>query len=89
MEFFSQNPEEALALIADTGGEPPPDGLPPEQWFPASEGLATVQGLLDYLTSHPEAAAETDALVEDLRQFDSVLGQLEAAAVKWHLAVDF
>jgi hypothetical protein len=89
MEFFSQNLDEAIALIDDAGGEPPPGGLPPEQWFPASEGLATVRGLLDYLTSRPDGAAEIDALVEDLRQFESVLGHLEAAEIGWHLAVDF
>ena len=89
MEFFSEDPESAVAFLAEEGVEPPPGGLPPEQWFSAGEGLATVRGLLAYLTTHPDAAAEVDRLIGDLRQFEEVLGGLEDAGVRWHLAVDF
>jgi hypothetical protein len=89
MEFFSLNPEEALSMIEDLGGDPPEGDLPPEQWFPASEGLETVRGLLAYLATHPDAADEVEALVEDLRQFEEVLGRLDAEGVSWHLSVDF
>ncbi len=89
MEFFSMSPESFEALIADEGVEPPPGELPPEQWFPAAEGLATVRGLLAYLTSHPEAADEVDRLIGDLRQFEDVLGRLDDEGARWHLAVDF
>jgi hypothetical protein len=89
MEFFSQDPEEALAALEEFDAEPPPGGLSPEEWFPASEGLATVRGLLAHLAANPGAAANVDALIEDLRQFESVLSQLETAGVRWHLAVDY
>jgi hypothetical protein len=89
MEFFSLAPEEARSLLGDCGGEEPPGGLPPERWFPASEGLATVRGLLAHLVVNPEAAAEVDRLVEDLRQFEAVLVGLDEAGVGWHLSVDY
>jgi hypothetical protein len=88
MEFFSEDPKSAYALIAEEGEEPP-DDLPPEQWFSAAEGLATIRGLLAYLTTHPDAAAEVDRLIEDLRQFEEVLSRLEEEGIRWHLAVDF
>ena len=77
MEFFSESPESAVAFLAEEGVEPSPGGLPPEQWFSAAEGLATVRGLFGYLTTHPDAAAEVDRLIGDLRQFEEVLGGLE------------
>jgi hypothetical protein len=88
MEFFSASPDDVRALLADEDEEPPEVGLPPEEWFPAADGLVTVRGLLAYLKAHPEAAAEVDRLIENLRQFEEVLGQLDAAGVCWHLAVD-
>lgn len=89
MEFFGESPEFVSEFLAEEGEEPDPGGLPPEQWFSAAEGLATVRGLLAYLTNHPGAAAEVDRLIEDLRQFEEVLSGLEDAGVRWHLAVDF
>ncbi len=89
MEFFGASPEDVSELIGEEDEGSPPIELPPERWFPASEGLATVRGLLEYLSSRPDAAEELDRLVEDLRGFEEVLGRLEQAGVGWHLAVDF
>jgi hypothetical protein len=88
MEFFSASPEDILALFSEQDEEPPEVELPPEQWFSPDEGLTTVRGLLAYLEIHPDAAAEVDRLIEDLREFEEVLVGLNAAGAKWHLAVD-
>jgi hypothetical protein len=88
MEFFSASPDDVRALLGEEDEEPQKMELPPEQWFPASEGLASVRGLLAHLMTHPEAAADVDRLIEDLRQFEEVLSQLNAAGIRWHLAVD-
>ncbi len=88
MDFFSADPADVLEMMEESEVESP-ESLDPEQWFPASEGLATVRGLIAYLSSHPEAAAEVDALLNDLGQYEEVLKALEAADVRWHLAVDF
>ena len=89
MEFFSQDPEEAAAFVEDEGADPPPGGFPPEQWFPAADGLATVRGLLSYLVTNPTAARDSEAIADDLREFESVLDRLATEGVRWHLAVDF
>ena len=87
-EFFSASPDDVRTLL-DEEDDTPDGELPPEEWFPAADGVATVRGLLAYLTAHPDAAADVDRLIEDLRQFEEVLGQLDGAGVRWHLAVDF
>jgi hypothetical protein len=88
MEFFSASPDSLSDLIGEADEELPPIELPPEQWFPASEGLETVRGLIAYLADHPDAAEEVDRMLADLRGFEEVLGRLEGAGVRWHLAVD-
>jgi len=88
MDFFSEDPEEVWALLSDEGSEPPAEGFAPQEWFPAEEGLATVRSLIAHLETDPSAAPDAAALVEDLREFDRVLGGLAAESVRWHLAVD-
>jgi hypothetical protein len=88
-EFLSEDLESAGWRWAAEGGEPPPGALPPEQWFTAAEGLATVRGLLDYLTTHTEAAAEVKRVIGELRQFEKVLRQFEDEGVLWHLEDGF
>jgi hypothetical protein len=88
MEFFSQDPAEAAAFLEAEEVEPPSEGFAPEQWFSATEGLATVLGLISYLEANGAAIPESSALIEDLREFESVLSQLASEGVGWHLAVD-
>jgi hypothetical protein len=89
MEFFSENPESAAAFCEDAGGDPPEEGFPAEEWFPAEDGLTTVRGLLSYLEANPTEVRDSSALIEDLKEFESVLSRLASEGVGWHLAVDF
>ena len=79
--------------------EPPdPDQYPPEAWFEPAQGLATVRALIAAVEADPAAldatprrqrfaAAPADVL-GDLRDIEAALARLEAAGVRWHLAVD-
>lgn len=91
LEFCSQSPEEAMEFCEDNGIEAPPGGFPPEQWFDAADGLRTVRAML----AHPERLKQAlrshwtlDAVLGDLGDFQRVLGELERAGVRWHLAID-
>ena len=81
-EFVSADPESPLTA---EGGVAPPDELPTSRWFTAEEGLATVQELLDYLTTHTEVLAEVKQVIGELRQFEEVLRHLDEEGVLWHL----
>jgi hypothetical protein len=89
MGFFSQDPAEAAAFFEDEGIDAPEDGFPLEEWFPAEEGLTTIRGLLSYLEANPAEVPDSSGLIEDLKEFESLLGRLASEGVGWHLSVDF
>jgi hypothetical protein len=89
MDFFSQNPEDLAEILEDDDLEEPESGLPAEQWFSADDGLATVRGLLSHLISAPSDRADDVALINDLREYESILTRLAAEGIRWHLAVDY
>ena len=63
---------------------------PPQiTWHKASEGLKTVQGLLNYLRENPNALQKADEVLADLQDFARVLTTAEQHQVRWYLNVDF
>jgi hypothetical protein len=80
--FVNEDPESPFAA---GGVKVPSDVLPASRWFTAAEGLATVRGLLDYLTIHTEAVAEVKRVISELRRFEEVLRDLDEEGVQWHL----
>ena len=49
----------------------------------------TVRGMLRHLAANPTAIRDTVPIVEDLREFESVLARLAEAGIRWHLGVDY
>jgi len=87
-EFFAMSPEEAADFIEDAGGQVPADALPDQAWYEATEGLATVRGLLAYIAAHPGKIPDETAVVGDLREFEAALEQLAKHGIRWHLGID-
>ena len=88
MNFFSQNPQEALDLMGDFGAEAGDIELPDETWFDAAEGLRTVQALIGRLRQNPNLCQNAADVVSDLEEFKAVLSRARDEGVRWHLAVD-
>ena len=64
--------------------------LPPPQWYFGSEGLATVQALLDVLRGEPyKLGTEGPQVLEELEQYGRVLAKTEERGLRWHLAVSW
>jgi hypothetical protein len=89
MDFFSEDPEEAVEMAEELGRPVPAGGFPPVEWHTAVDGLVTVRGLLAYLAVHPDAIPKAADIADDLREFEQVLAGLEQVNVRWHLAVDY
>ncbi|MDJ0840974.1 MAG: hypothetical protein QNK37_30970 [Acidobacteriota bacterium] len=57
-------------------------------WFEAEEGLNWALALLDHLEENPGELEQSDSVIEDLKEYVEVLGQLEADGVRWRLEMD-
>jgi hypothetical protein len=80
MEFLTGDPESGWRRNA--AGEL--ERAQPE-WFTAAEGLTTVRGLPDYLTTHAERVAEVRRVAGDLRALEHLLRRLEREGIRWRL----
>jgi hypothetical protein len=63
--------------------------VPEIQWYEASEGLVTIEGLLDYLKHHPNTLHKADEVIADLQDFARVLKKAEQHRIRWYLSIDF
>jgi hypothetical protein len=89
MQFFSASPEEMSEFATSHGlaGEEHATPFPPERWFPAEEGLMTIQRLRE--VARNERIDNLEKIVADLDEFERVLLGAKEHGVGWHLAVDF
>lgn len=87
--FISQDPEELADLLEGEDVEEGEVELPAEEWYAPEEGLQLARGLVRYLEQNAGALPNTDAVLEDLREYERVFEKLVEKKVRWHFAVDF
>ncbi len=91
IEFFSAD-ENSMALLIEEGAGNPEllRKLPPPQWYPAEDGVATVTVLVDALREDPLQLGSEGALVlAELEEYRRVLQKTQERGLRWHLAVSW
>ena len=102
-ELLSLDPNAAEGEEETQATEPPSpagdevptlDEAPPEIWFEARDGLATVHALIEAISNQPTPEHDPyeptpEAILDDLKKFAAVLDHLATEGIRWHLAVDF
>ena len=91
IEFFSAD-ENSMALLIEegAGNQELMRRLPPPQWYPASDGLATIHALIDSLEADPQQlGSEGRAVLLELLEYDEVLTKTQARGLRWHVAVSW
>jgi len=91
LQFFSAD-RNSMALLMDPGPGIPEwtRDLPQPQWFSPEDGLTTVRSLLDFLAMAPAAlGSETEVIVRELREYETVLRKTALRGLRWHLAVSW
>ncbi|HEY7116508.1 MAG TPA: hypothetical protein VH475_07980 [Tepidisphaeraceae bacterium] len=73
----------AEQLRAD-GFDPAKMRLPPEQWFPAGDGLKTVRALAEHVQAKLNDFKQPNPILRDLRAAEQLLAAAEAAGVRFH-----
>ncbi len=91
IEFFSAD-ENSMALLIEEGAGNPEllKRLPPPQWYPPQDGLATVTALVAALRDEPQQLGTEGALVlAELEEYERVLLKTQEHGLRWHLAVSW
>ncbi len=88
MSFFGANPEDYFDED-DLGEFEIPEEYLNGKWFDPKDGIETFEALLKYLSENPLSFdVETNALVNDLKDFEKILRKAEESGAKWHVEIE-
>jgi hypothetical protein len=82
--LLSENPAALMAEMEAQGFDPKKMRIPPEQWFPAADGLATVRGLIEHVSANLNNFKQPNPILRDLRAAEALLAAADAAGVRFH-----
>src|SRR5213595_3658468 len=82
--MLSESQAALIAQLKEEGFDPSKMRLPPEQWFPAAEGLKTVRGLAEFVTANLNDFKQPNPILRDLKAAEMLLMAAEAAGVRFH-----
>jgi hypothetical protein len=91
LQFFSADENSMCVLLEQGAGDPEwARQLPDPQWYDPIQGLITVRALIQYLSSSPVSfGSETQPLLLELREYETVLSKTEKYHLRWHVAVSW
>lgn len=82
--LLSENPAALIAEMEAQGFNPSKMRIPPEQWFPATEGLATVRGLIAHVGANLNDFKQPNPILRDLKAAEILLAAAQAGNVRFH-----
>lgn len=82
--MLSENPAILAEQMKEQGFDPSTMRLPPEQWFPAANGLVTVRALHTFVSANLNDYKQPNPILRDLKAVETLLAEAEAAGVKFH-----
>ena len=82
--LLSESQAALIAQLQAEGFDPLKMRLPPEQWFPAADGLKTVRALAEHVTANLNDFKQPNPILRDLKAAEALLAAAEAAGVKFH-----
>src|SRR5882757_2356659 len=85
IEFFSADENSMSLLIEEGAGNPDlMRRLPPPQWYPAGDGLATVRALVAALQDDPQQlGTEGPQVLSELEEYERVLDKTMHTGLRW------
>ena len=82
--LLSESPADLIAQLKADGFDPSKMRIPPEQWYPAANGLATVRALAEYVTANLNDFKQPNPILRDLKAAETLLAAADAAGVRFH-----
>jgi len=83
--LLSESQATLVAQLQAEGFDPAKMRLPPEQWFPAADGLKTVRGLAEHVAANLNDFKQPNPILRDLKAAEALLAAAETAGVRFHL----
>ena len=82
--MLSESRAALVAQLKADGFDPAKMRLPPEQFFPAADGLATVRGLIEHVSANLNDFKQPNPILRDLRAADALLAEADRAGARFH-----
>ena len=82
--LLSENPAALIEEMKAQGFDPAKMRIPPEQWFPAAEGLAVVRALIAHIGENLNDFKQPNPILRDLKAAEALLAAADAAGVRFH-----
>ena len=82
--LLSESQAALIEQLKADGFDPTKMRLPPEQFYPASEGLKVVRALIEYVSEKLNDFKQPNPILRDLKSAEALLSAAEAGGVKFH-----
>ena len=82
--MLSENPARLIEQLKADGFDPTKMRVPPEQWYPAGQGLKTVRALAEHVTAKLNDFKQPNPILRDLKAAEALLSAAETAGVRFH-----
>jgi hypothetical protein len=82
--LLSESQAALMEQMREQGFDPSKMRLPPEQWFPAADGLKTVRALAEHVGANLNNFKQPNPILRDLKAAETLLAAAEAAGVRFH-----
>ena len=82
--LLSENPAALMGEREAQGFDPKKMRIPPEQWFPAADGLTTVRALIEHVTANLNDFKQPNPILRDLKAVEALLTAANEAGVRFH-----
>ena len=82
--LLSESQAALIEQLKADGFDPSKMRLPPEQFYPAADGLKVVRALLEYVSEKLNDFKQPNPILRDLKAAEALLAAAETAGVRFH-----
>jgi len=82
--MLSESQAALIEQLKADGFDPTKMRLPPEQWYPAGDGLKTVRALHEHVSANLNNFKQPNPILRDLKSAETLLAAAESAGARFH-----
>ena len=82
--LLSESQAALIEQLKSEGFDPSKMRLPPEQWYPAADGLKTIRSISEYVSANLNNFKQPNPILRDLKAAETLLAAAETAGVRFH-----